>query len=152
MRKFKGSIVKSLFRMILIIALTLGVANAAEGAYKGKKAVITLASGDLMASGLGTALGLGMVKNGADVTVIIGANALKYVTKNGWSPKFPAKKKTIKEILKTMVKSGAKILVCGMCAKANGLVQSDFIEGALISKPTPILDAMLDDNSKTFEY
>ncbi|NKQ40165.1 MAG: DsrE family protein [Sulfurovum sp.] len=143
---------KNVFKIILSVMMFLGVANAAEMPYKGKKVVITLTSGDIMASGIGTALGLGAAKGGAEVTVIIGANSLKYVTKDGWAPEFPAKKKTIKEILQKMVEAGTKIFVCGMCAKVNGLAQSDFIKGAVISKPGPILDAMLDDVAKTFEY
>ncbi|OPX27725.1 MAG: hypothetical protein B1H07_00755 [Campylobacteraceae bacterium 4484_166] len=113
---------------------------------------ISVKTKKLMSSGLGTALAWGASKEGAKVTVVIGANSLKYVTKDGWAPKFPAKKKTIKEILKKMVESGADILVCGMCAKVNGLKQSDFIKGAKISMPPPILKAMLDKDAKTFEY
>jgi len=143
---------KNIFKIALAIMMFLGVANAGDKPFSGKKLVVTLASGDLMASGLGTALALGSAKNGAKVTVIIGANSLKYVTKGGWAPKFPAKKKSIKQILKLLVKNGADILICGMCAKSNGLSQSDFIDGAMISMPPPILKAMLDDDAKTFEY
>jgi predicted peroxiredoxin len=143
---------KNLFKIALAVMMFLGAANAANKPFEGKKLVITLASGDLMASGLGTALAWGAAKGGAETTVIIGANSLKYVTKGGWAPKFPAKKKNIKTILKKMVEAGAKILVCGMCAKTNGLSQSDFIDGAIISMPPPILKAMLDKDAKTFEY
>jgi predicted peroxiredoxin len=143
---------KSFFKIIVVVTMVFGIANAANKPFKGKKMVVTLASGDLMASGLGTALAWGAAKSGAEVTVIIGANSLKYVTKGGWGPKFPAKKKSIKTILKRMVDTGAEILICGMCAKVNGLSQSDFIDGAIISMPPPILNAMLDPEAKTFEY
>lgn len=143
---------KNLLKIAFAMMMFLGVANAASKTYEGKKMVVTLASGDLMASGLGTALALGAAKNGAEVTVVISANSLKYVTKGGWAQKFPAKKKSIRQILEKMVDNGANILVCSMCAKFNGVTQDKLIKGALIAKLTPILDAMLDFDAKTFEY
>jgi predicted peroxiredoxin len=106
-----------------------------------------------MSSGIGTGLAEGAQKKGAKITVIIGANSIKYVTKENSDPlKFPAKNKTIKKVLEGMIAKGADVMVCKMCAVAAGLTQDDFIYGANITKSGPIIDAIMADNTKALIY
>ena len=44
----------------------------------GKKLVAVVGSGSIEKAGMGMTLGLSATKKGADVTIVIGANAIKY--------------------------------------------------------------------------
>lgn len=117
-----------------------------------KKMVIVISSGEIEKAGMGMTLGLSAAKKGANVTIVIGANALKYAQIKGVQHQFLAKKLTHREILKKAIKYGANIQICYMCATALGLTDKDFIEGSKVVKSIKIFNKMYEEGSKVLSF
>ncbi len=147
---------KHIFLTILALAtISLSAADVADIDAKplaGKKMVIVVSSGVIEKAGMGITLGLSASKKGADVTIVIGAKALKFALKKGEQKQFLPIHLTHKEILQKAVKHGAHIQICGMCAKALGLTGKDFIKGAEVVKSLKIFTKIYEDGTKVLSF
>jgi len=149
-------------KKILLTLLTLTVLslNASETLttkedvkpLEGKKMVIVISSGEIEKAGMGMTLGLSAAKKGANVTIVIGANALKYARLEGDQHLFLAKKLTHREILLKAIKNGANVQICYMCAKALGLTDKDFIKGSKVVKSLKIFNKIYEDGAKVLSF
>jgi len=145
-------------KMILgLLTLVVMSLNASEslGTVKplaGKKLVTVISSGEIEKAGMGMTLGLSAVNKGADVTIVIGANALKYALAKGDQHQFLAKKLTHREILQKAIKNGANVYICYMCAKALGLTEKDFIKGAKIVKSLQIFNKVYEKGVRVLSF
>jgi predicted peroxiredoxin len=130
---------------ILFFSVNLMASNQAKQLpLTGKKLVVVVSSGENEKGGMGITLGLSAAKKGADVTIVLGAKALKFALKKSKQEIFQAKQLTHREILKKSLEKGAKVYVCHMCAKALNLTRKDFIEGTQIVKSLKIFNAIYD--------
>jgi len=118
----------------------------------GKKMVILVSSGELEKAGMGFALGLSAAKKGAKTTIVIGAKALSSAKLEGIQNKFIAKDMTHRKILQEAIKAGATLQICGMCAKALGLTEADFIKGAKIIESDKIFDKIYEEGTKVLSF
>jgi len=118
----------------------------------GKKMVILISSGENEKAGMGMTLGLSASKKGANVTIVLGAKALKFALNEGKQEQFLAKKLTHKEILQKAMKYGAHIQICHMCATALGLVEKDFIKDSKIVQSLKIFNKMYEDGAKVLSF
>jgi len=147
-------------KQILLAFLTLTVmslhasetSTANKKPLAGKKMVIVISSGEIEKAGMGMTLGLSASKKGANVTIVIGANALKYAQIKGDQHQFLAKKLTHREILQKAIKNGAHVQICYMCATALGLTEKDFIKGSKIVKSLKIFNKMYEDGAKVLSF
>jgi len=148
---------KILLAFLALMAITLNASDTNTSTENkkplaGKKMVIVISSGEIEKAGMGITLGLSASKKGADVTIVIGANALKFAQVKGDQNKFLAKQLTHREILKKAIKNGANIQICYMCAKALGLTDKDFIEGSKVVKSLEIFNKMYEDGAKVLSF
>jgi len=143
--------------LLAIVALTFISLNASETLtptskdakpLSGKNMMIIISSGEIEKSGMGMTLGL----SAANVTIVIGANALKFAQIKGDQHKFLAKQLTHREILQKAVKNGANIQICYMCAKALGLTDKDFIKGSKVVKSLKIFNKMYEEGTKVLSF
>jgi predicted peroxiredoxin len=126
--------------------------NRQDIKQNGKNMVFLISSGELMKASMGFTLGLSGAKKGYGVTLVLGADSLKYALKEGKQNRFLAKDLTPREILAKALKNGAKIYICYMCAKALNLNESDFIDGVKIVKSNSIFDEIFRENSKVLSF
>lgn len=118
----------------------------------GKKIVIVISSDETEKAGMGIALGLSAAKKGAKTTIVLGAKALKFALLKSEQDFFVAKKMTHREILLKAIENGAEVQVCHMCAKALGLTEKDFIDGAIIVKSLKIFDKIYEHGAKVLSF
>jgi len=118
----------------------------------GKKLMIVVSSGELQKVGMGFALALSGVKQGAEVTILIGANAIKYALLEGDQNIYFAKNKTPRELLKEALKSGANIQLCSANTEEMGLDEEDFIKGVKIVISTQIFAKVFTDGTKVISF
>jgi len=148
---------KILLAFLALMAITLNASDTNTSTENkkplaGKKMVIVISSGEIEKAGMGITLGLSASKKGADVTIVIGANALKFAQVKGDQNKFLAKQLTHREILQKAVKNGANIQICYMCAKALGLTDKDFIKGSKVVKSLEIFNKIYEDGAKVLSF
>lgn len=146
---------------LAFVALTFIALNASETLIptsedakplSGKNMMIIISSGEIEKSGMGMTLGLSAAMKGANVTIVIGANALKFAQIKGDQHKFLAKQLTHREILQKAVKNGANVQICYMCAKALGLTDKDFIKGSKVVKSLKIFNKMYEEGTKVLSF
>ncbi len=118
----------------------------------GKKMLIMISSGELEKAGMGFTLGLSAVKKGVQTTIVIGAKALSSAKVKGVQNKFIAKEMTHREILKEAIKEGATVQICGMCAKALGLTEENFIKGSHLVDSQKIFNTMYEEGTKVLSF
>ena len=118
----------------------------------GKKLMIVVSSGNLQKAGMGFALALSGVKQGAEVTILIGADALKYALIDGDQNIYFAKSKTPRKLLKDALKSGASIQLCSANTEEMGWDEEDFIKGVKIVISTEIFAKVFADGTKVISF
>ena len=117
-----------------------------------KKLVVFVSNGDLEVAGMGFGIALSAVKQGADVTIVIGANALKYALKDGEQNVYFAKERTPRALLEEALKSGASIQLCSANTNVMGMDEDDFIDGAKEVISTEIFAKVFASEAKVISF
>jgi len=118
----------------------------------GKKLVIFVSNGDLQIAGMGFGIALSGVKQGADVTIVIGANALKYAFKEGDQNIYFAKERTPRALLEEALKNGAEVQLCSANTEELGFDEDDFIEGVKVVISTQIFAKVYEDGVRVISF
>lgn len=129
--------VKGIAKAFLVGLMTLFMfssqVQANDKPLAGKNLVVFVSAADVNKAGMGLTIGMAAsVQAGANVTIVVGAGAVKYILKDGKNSYFKPMDKPIQEVLKTAIANGTNVYLCGMYAKAQGLKNSDLISGAKI--------------------
>lgn len=90
---------KLLINILLMFSIVLSPMVLA-GPLDGKKLVMIIKSADSSEAGMGLSLAYSAVKKGAQVTVVLGANAALYPAKKGAQRIFAARNKIPRDMLK----------------------------------------------------
>ena len=154
---------KKIILIITLLFISTAVANEStennsskkslqKKTLSGKKLMIVVSSGELQKAGMGFALALSGVKQGAEVTILIGANALKYALVDGDQNVYFAKSRTPRKLLKEALESGATIQLCSANTEAMGWDEEDFIEGVKIVISTEIFAKVFTDGTKVISF
>ncbi len=139
--------------VLLMFAFTAtSVIASVDKPMEGKKLVVIVKSADVVEAGMGLILAHSAVKKGAQVTVVLGANAALYPVKKGGQNIFPAKGKTPRELLQDVIADGGAVYLCKTCAVFQGLTQADLIDGVKITSSLTIFDAMYEDGVRVMSY
>jgi len=118
----------------------------------GKKLVVFVSNGDLQVAGMGFGIALSGVKQGADVTIVIGANALKYAFKEGDQNVYFAKGRTPRALLEAALKSGAEVQLCSANTEEMGLDEDDFIAGVKLVISTEIFAKVYEEGVRVISF
>jgi len=117
-----------------------------------KNLVVFISNGDLQVAGMGLGIALSGVKQGANVTVVIGANAIKYALKEGKQNIYFAKERTPRALLEEMIKAGAEVQLCSANTDEMNLDEEDFVDGVKIVISTQIFAKVFDDNTRVISF
>lgn len=85
-----------------------------------------------------------MMKRGHPVTFFLNEKAVLFASKSTPLGNFGMSKKTIREMLSGLVDKGAKVIVCQVCARMNGVSESDLIDGAQLGNPDLVSSYLFD--------
>ena len=118
----------------------------------GKKLVIFVSSDNLQQVGMGFGIVLSAVKQGATVTLVLGANTVKYALKEGQQNIYFAKNKTPRMLLESALKSGVEIQLCSANTDEMELDEDDFIDGVKLVISTEIFTKVFEDNTKVISF
>lgn len=84
------------------------------------------------------------MERGHPVTIFLNGPAVLFASKSAPQPSFPMAGKTIRDMLEGMVKDGATLIMCQVCAKMHGMAPSDFIDGAALGNPELVANSLFD--------
>jgi predicted peroxiredoxin len=117
-----------------------------------KKLVVFVNSGNLQQAGMGFGIALSGTKQGADVTIVIGANAIQYALKENSQNIYFSKNKTPKQLIIDAIKSGATVQLCSANTDEMGLDEDDFIEGTSIVISTQIFAKVFEEGTRVISF
>ena len=118
----------------------------------GKKLVVFISSSDLQKAGMGFGIALSGVKQGASVTIVIGADAVKFALKDNEQNIYFAKERTPRELLLEAIKSGATVQMCSANTEQMGLDEDDFIKGVKVVISTEIFAKVFEKETKVISF
>jgi len=118
----------------------------------GKNLVVFVNSGDLQQAGMGFGIALSGVNQGANVTIVIGANAIKYAQKEGSQNIYFAKEKTLRELIQESIKGGATVQLCSANTEIMALDEEDFIDGAKIVISPQIFKKVFEEGTRVISF
>lgn len=78
------------------------------------------------------------------MTVFLNGPAVLFASKSVPQATFQMAEKTLQEMLQGLMKGGAKVIVCRVCTKMQGMNKSDLIDGALLGNPELVADTLFD--------
>jgi len=126
--------------------------NVKKKKLSGKRLMVVVSSGELKKAGMGFALALSGAKQGAEVTLLIGADAIKYALTDGDQNIYFAKNRTPRKLLKEALKSGVQIQLCSANTEAMGWDEEDFIEGVKIVISTEIFAKVFEEGTRVISF
>jgi predicted peroxiredoxin len=154
-----------MFQKIILMVLLLSFSNFAfakesnvtksttkKKTLSGKKLVVFVSSDNLQQVGMGFGMVLSAVKQGASVTLVLGANAVKYALKEGQQNVYFAKNKTPRALLELALKSGVTIQLCSANTDQMELDEDDFIDGVKLVISTDIFEKVFEEGSKIISF
>ena len=118
----------------------------------GKSLVIFVNSGNLQQAGMGFGIALSGVKQGANVTIVIGADAIKYALKENSQNIYFAKNKTPRQLIANAIKNGATVQICSANAEEMELDEDDFIEGTKVVISTQIFAKVFAEGTRVISF
>jgi len=121
-------------------------------ALSDKNLVVFVSNHDLQIAGMGLGMALSAVKQGANVTVVLGANAVKYALQDGEQNVYFAKKRTLRALLQAIIKGKGVIQLCAANTEEMNLDEEDFIEGVNIVISTEIFAKVFDENTRVISF
>ena len=115
--------------------------------------VVMLSTDNPQIAGMALHMAWGMKRmTNSDVIVILGAGSLKFALKDGDSPMFPPKKKSIRAVMQDVIDQGSKVYVCSLCAFARKVKQEDLLKGITIENGGVIMPLLADPQIKVLSF
>ncbi|RDH85528.1 MAG: DsrE/DsrF-like family protein [endosymbiont of Escarpia spicata] len=93
-----------------------------------------------------------MMKRGHPVTLFLNKGAVLFASKSAPHGKFPMAGKTVPEMMQGLIKNGAVVIVCKMCAKMHGIEASDLIDGTKLGNPDLVSEFLFDPKYKAISW
>ncbi|MCH9740238.1 MAG: DsrE family protein [Epsilonproteobacteria bacterium] len=138
--------------LVAIFMFTTQV-QADEKPLNGKNLVVFVSSSDVNKAGMGLTIGMAAsAKAGANVTIVVGAGATQYILKDGKNSYFKPMDKSLQEVVKMAIDSGANVYLCGMFAKALGLSNADLVTGAKVVEGADIFGKLYMPDVRTMSF
>ncbi len=119
---------------------------------KNKKLVILITSSNINEAGMGIALAQSAQKNGAKVTIILGANTIYYAAKKGVQEFFPPNNKYPRQMLKEFIAAGGTVYLYALYTDFRGLKTENLIKGVKIVKSIKILNKLFEESVKSLSF
>jgi predicted peroxiredoxin len=92
------------------------------------------------------------MERGHPVTIFLNQQSVLFAAKNTPMGAWPMSAKTIREMLADLIKQGAKVIVCKMCAAMQNVDKGDLIKGAEMGNPGLVADTLFDPNYKVVSW
>jgi len=139
-------------KIATLFALLLALNSSAYAAEGAKKLFMTITTDDVKESGMGIAIANAMQSAGVKTTVLIGADAVRLVLKEGKQMVFGPTQRTAREMLIALSEKGGTVMLCGMCAKYEEVSARDLIRGTRIVSPNDVAGALLAPKTQTLSF
>ena len=101
---------------------------------------------------MGVGIASSAVKQGALVTVVMGADAIKYALKEGDQNVYFAKHRTPRKLLQGAISHGLTLQLCSANTEEIGMDEDDFIKGAKIVISTEIFAKVFEDEVRVISF
>ena len=130
------------FSLLLVSFLFTAQSHAAEDKSMGL--FINLTTAHTGQAGHAAHFAGKMMERGHPVTFFLNHQAVVYASKSAPLARAGMSGKTMRDMLSGLMKKGAKVIVCQMCAKMNGVKKSDLIDGASLGTPELVSSYLFD--------
>lgn len=145
------------FKLILascfIFCALFSVAQAEQvKMLAGKRLVVIVKTSDVNQAGMAFSLAESALGKGAEVTIILGANASTFPFLKGGQDIFAAKEMTPREMLGRIFKRGGTVYICELCAEYKEFGEEELLAGVKIVKSKEIFAKMYEDNVRVMSY
>jgi predicted peroxiredoxin len=144
---------KAFYTSIFLIMLAWLPASSAFAEDPAPQVVVMLSTDSPQVAGMALHLAWGMKRmTKSEIIVILGAGSLKFALKDGDSPMFPPKKKSIRAVMQDVIDQGSKVYVCSLCAFAQKVKQEDLLKGVTIETGGVIMPLLADPKIKVLSF
>ena len=152
MRKFSLAGLLLVFAVAAASVLVGFSGNARAAEDKAAGLFLNLANGGTGSAGHALQFVDKMMKRGHPVTVFLNGKAVMIAVKDAPQPTYPVSGKTLQEHLVDLIGQGAKIIVCQVCARGQGVAADNLIDGAVLGKPNLVADTLFDPSYKVISW
>jgi predicted peroxiredoxin len=135
-----------------LLLLTATMMAAATGNDMTHKALVILSSGSAQTQGMALVLSNTMAGENVQVQLMLCDKAGDLALKNDGSSTLKPKGLTPGQMLRGLIKAGAKVQVCALYLPNSQYRAEDLLEGITVATPPSITQKMLDPNTRTFSF
>lgn len=140
--------------IISLLSLVLISAFAADSdMLEDKKLFTMINTNKIRPGGMGLTIAYASTKFEGKPTVFLGVDGLDLAKKRGKQDIFPPIKMKPRQIIAEILKKGGRVMVCSMCASAQGITKSDLMDGVeIIDAGTLFTEMFEDDDVRTLSF
>jgi predicted peroxiredoxin len=136
----------------LLLLTLFAAANAGAAEDKSMGLFVNLTTSQTATAGHAMHFASNMLERGHPVTFFLNNDAVVYATKNAPDETWGDSGKTVREMLADTMAGGAKVIVCRICIKMQGIGQQDFIEGAMLGNPELVSEYLFDPSYQVISW
>jgi len=146
---------KKLFSALIIASALLFAAAPTPGhAAEDKALFVNLTSADTWKATMAISFAHKMaLKNGfKPVTIFVNTQAVNLIDTTRPSQQLSTVDANVQQLFVNFIKDGGRVLVCGMCAKVEGIEHKNMLKGTEMGAPGAVMAALFNQDTRTLTW
>jgi predicted peroxiredoxin len=142
---------KTLSLGLLLITLCV-VTNAQATEDKSMGLFVNLTTSQTAIAGHAMHFASNMLERGHPVAFFLNHQAVAYATKSAPEEAFGDSGQTVADMLADLMERGAKVIVCRLCIKMQGIDPQNLVEGAMLGNPELVSEYLFDPSYQVISW
>lgn len=138
------------FGLMLITLCVVTNAQAAEDKSMGL--FVNLSTSETATAGHAMHFASNMLERGHPVVFFLNHQAVAYATTNPPEEVFGDSGPTVADMLADLMRGGAKVIVCRLCLKMQGIDPQSLVEGAMLGNPEAVSEYLFDPSYQVISW
>ena len=136
---------------LLLVALCF-VTNVQAAEDKSMGLFVNLSAGETATAGHAMHFASNMLERGHPVAFFLNHQAVAYATGNAPDEPFGDSGPTVADMLADLMGRGAKVIVCRLCIKMQGIGPETLVEGAMLGNPELVAEYLFDPSYQVISW
>lgn len=150
--KTKNLIIPGILFVTLILLSIIPAFSADSDMLEDQKMFVMINTNKIRPGGMGLTIAFASTKFEGKPVVFLGVDGLDLAKKEGEQQIFPPIKMKPRQIIAEIIKKGGRVMVCSMCANAQGVTKYDLVDGVEIIDASILFTEMFDDDVRTLSF
>ncbi len=142
---------KTVYFGVMLVMLCV-VTNVQAAEDKSMGLFVNLSTSETATAGHAMHFASNMLERGHPVAIFLNHQAVAYATTNAPEEVFGDSGPTVAAMLADLMKGRAKVIVCRLCIKMQGIAPETLVEGAMLGNPELVAEYLFDPSYQVISW